>query len=154
MSKRWLTILLLISAAFNLAVVGSFIYLRSTRPPHHPGAWHHRGPDFRRDDDGPGPRFMFTDSTRALHTAFQDTKRELMLELAKDPVDMTRIEAIISRSMSSQAQLERDLADRLIRFRQAMTPEEARIHFTRRAEDIKRWEPYNKDQSRSRRIRK
>jgi len=154
MSKRLLIILLLVSFSFNLAVVGSFIYLQSTRPPRHPHNWHHRGPDSPRDQDGPGPRFMFTDSTRALHTCFQDTKRELMLELAKDPVNMTQIEAIISRSLSTQAQLERDLADRLIRFRKAMSPDEAREHFTRRAEEIKRWEPNKQDHPRSRRPRK
>jgi hypothetical protein len=154
MSKRWLIILLLISAAFNLAVVGSFIYLQSTRPPHHPREWHHRGPDSRRGHDGPGPRFMFTDSTRALHASFQDTKRDLMLELAKDPVDKTRIEAIISGSLSAQAKLERDLAERLIRFRSAMTPDEAREHFTRRAEEIERDKTEKQDYKRSRRQRR
>lgn len=139
MSKRWLVILLLISAAFNLAVMGSFIYLRSIRPPFSPGFpkelgekghWRGKGPG------GHGPMFMFTDSTRALHEEFKDTKQELMLELAKDPIDTAKIEAIIKRSLSSQAALERDLADRLIRLRKSMSPEEAKEHFTLRAREI------------------
>ncbi len=157
MNKRWLIILLLVSAAFNLAVVGSFIYLRSTRPPFPPGRfkeWRDEGHRRGKGPGGPGPMFMFNDSTRALHDQFQNTKRELMLELAKDPLDMPKIEANITRSLNAQAALERDMADRLIRFRNTMTPEEAREHFNRRAEEMRRRDNHNHKYNKSRRSRR
>ncbi len=157
MNKRLLVILLLVSAAFNLAVVGSFIYLRSTRPPFPPDRfqrWQDRDHHRDKEHDGPGPMFMFDDSIKALHQAFKDTKRELMLELAKEPLDMAKIDAIVARSLSAQAALERDLADRLIRFRKSLTPEEAREHFTRRAEYEPRRDFNRQNHKKSRRSRR
>lgn len=154
MSKRWLIILLLISASFNLAVMGSFIYLRSTRPPFPPGPpkeWGHRGPGPGKGRGGPGPMFEFGDSTQVLFERFDKVKLEMMRELAKDPLDMTRLDTIVNRSLGAQADLERDLVDRLIRFRKSLTPEEAKEHFTRRAEEMERHNterPFNKHQRR------
>lgn len=144
MSKRWLIILLLISVAFNLAVLGSFIYLRSTRPPCPPGRprppreWGHKGRGPGRGPGGPAPFIEFGDSTKLLFDRFDKIKQELMRELAKDPINMAQIESIVSRSLGAQADLERDLVDRLIRLRKTMTPEEAKEHFSRRAEEIQR----------------
>jgi len=50
MNKRWLLILLLISAAFNLAVLGSFVYLRGFHPRHH----HSPQREWRDKDRWPG----------------------------------------------------------------------------------------------------
>ncbi len=77
-----------------------------------------------------------------------------MLELAKDPLDMPQIEAIITRSLNAQVALERDMADRLIRFRNTLTPEEAREHFSRRAEDMQRRDNDNRKYTKSRRSRR
>ena len=157
MNKRWLLILLLISAAFNLAVLGSFVYLRGFHPRHHHSPRHEWRDNDRwpgRFHKGPAPEFAFGDSIRALRQGFEDTKRELMLELAKDPLDMPQIEAIITRSLNAQVALERDMADRLIRFRNTLTPEEAREHFSRRAEDMQRRDNDNRKYKKSRRSRR
>ncbi len=137
MNKRWLIILLLISVAFNLAMVGSFLYLRFGRP--HP-PYHHRlpppGPHPGFRDFGERWKMMDDDSTRVLRDNFQEAKRELMLELAKDPIDEAKINQIIDCSIEAQCALERGLGNKMIEFRKTMNAEEANQHFSRRLEDM------------------
>lgn len=82
--------------------------------------------------------FDFGDSTQILFERFDKIKLEMMRELAKDPLDMATIDTIVNRSLGAQADLERDLVNRLIRFRKSLTPEEAKEHFTRRAQEMER----------------
>lgn len=137
MSKHWITILLIVSLAFNLAVLGSFLFLQFRH--HHP----HRDRDLRysRPHEEFGPRDerwipLQSDSTRVLRENFIQAKRELMQELAKDPLNEANINEIIERSISAQTLLERDLGLHLIEVRRSMSAEEAREHFTRRLENI------------------
>lgn len=131
MSKRWLIILLLISVAFNMAVLGSMLFLHFNRPCSIPGM---------RMDPPPGPPPMFgkfnkghwgmeSDSLRAMRERFGKTKKELMIELAKDPVDEARVKQIINSTLEAQAALERDLGNKLLEMRRGMTAAEAKEHF-------------------------
>ena len=136
MSKRWLTIILLISVSFNLAFIGSFIYLhRFHRHPQLPG----------RNEEMRGPRPFFghppferDEEIRKLRYQFENIKHSLMLELAKDPVDMTKVNALIDSSLVAQNTLERRLAERMVAYRKTLTAEEAKEHFQRRAEFAKK----------------
>ncbi len=155
MSKRLTSILLLISLAFNLAVVGSMIFLKSkAAPPPFPG---HPGGRFRnmdridrmKSDEGrpmgrpdrrsdDGSRFEDSAATRELRLKFRRSKMELMQELAKDPIDEARINTILTRSLTEQTALERTLGADLIAARKKMTAEEAEQRFGRRAEALRR----------------
>ncbi|HPA24408.1 MAG TPA: hypothetical protein PLS44_01995, partial [Candidatus Cloacimonas sp.] len=84
MNKRWLIIILLISVSFNLAFIGSFIYLHWFHP--------HPQPPVRKEEmRGPRPLFGHPpferdEEIRKLRNQFENIKHSLMLELAKDPV--------------------------------------------------------------------
>ncbi|MDP2172975.1 MAG: hypothetical protein Q8M98_04175 [Candidatus Cloacimonadaceae bacterium] len=139
MNKRWLIILLLISASFNLAVLGSYIYFRSIRPcpmdmrGPHPG---HPAPEFHR---GEGHwRFMGDDSIKVLREEFGCTKKQLMDELAKDPINTEDINRIIETSLAAQIRLEREMGKRLIKMRNEMSAEEAQEFFSKRREEMQR----------------
>ncbi|PKN73928.1 MAG: hypothetical protein CVU49_09525 [Candidatus Cloacimonetes bacterium HGW-Cloacimonetes-2] len=158
MSKRLTSILLLISLAFNLAVVGSMIFLKSKAAPppfvDHPGGRFRpmdrfdrmermksdegrpMGRPDRRSDDG--SRFEDSAATRELRLKFRRSKMELMQELAKDPIDEARINTILTRSLTEQTALERTLGADLIAARKKMTAEEAEQRFGRRAEALRR----------------
>jgi hypothetical protein len=133
MSKKLLYILLLISLAFNLAFVGSFIYLKALRPRPPRDFRDTRRPDFDKHRWQP---IMESDSTRAFRDAFLASKKQLMEELAKESIDETAINAIIQSSLQAQAALETDLGKRLIALRKTMTPAEAKEHFTDRIKQM------------------
>ena len=136
MNKRWLIIILLISVSFNLAFIGSFIYLHWFHP-------HHQPPVRKEEMRGPRPLFGHPpferdEEIRKLRNQFENIKHSLMLELAKDPVDMTKVNALIDSSLVAQNNLERRLAERMVAYRKTLTAEEAKEHFQRRAEFAKK----------------
>lgn len=139
MSKKLVNILLLVSLAFNLAVVGAFVFMTLRMPPRHrmmqPGA--HRE-DFRPHRPLRNGSWADSDSIRALRTKFRQTKEEFMTELGKDPIDAAKLELILQRSLIEQSNLERELGRRLIERRKTMTADEAEDFFERRAERIRR----------------
>ncbi len=135
-SKRWLIIILLISVSFNLAVIGSFIYLHWFHP-------HPQPPVKEAEMRGPHPPFGHPPFERdeeigKLRNQFENIKHSLMLELAKDPVDMTIVNVLIDSSLVAQNNLERRLAERMVAYRKTLTAEEAKEHFQRRAEFAKK----------------
>lgn len=152
MSKRWLIILLLISVAFNLAVLGSMAYLSFFRPCPAPGMRMGPPPDHPPMFGKAGKGFpgFGNDSLRVMRQKFNDTKKELMTELANDPVDEARVQQIISRSLEAQAALERDLGNKLLEMRRGMTASEAKEHFSAMREHIemRRQFKHNKPQRR------
>lgn len=134
MSKKWLFVLLLISLSFNLAVLGSFIYIRFYLPCPSPPPMH-RGQML--GDKPHEPFFMHKDEEfHRLKKDFNATKVSLMKELAKDPVDEARIAGIIDSSLVAQNKLERRLGEKILAFRKTLSAEEAREHFERRAENM------------------
>ncbi len=134
MNRRWLITLLLISLAFNLAVLGSYIYFTNTHRSARPNSKY--APALRRYNRGPSENPAFSDTTRALWREFSDLKAEFMKELAKDPLDMDALDDILARTLANQAILENHMAERLIRHRQSLTPEEAKEFYTQRYEEI------------------
>ncbi|MDZ4181356.1 MAG: periplasmic heavy metal sensor [Candidatus Cloacimonadaceae bacterium] len=152
MNKRWLVILLLISASFNLAVLGGFLYVHSIRPcpmdrlgpP--PGPPHGQGGGF--PPHKMGWKFFDDDSVKALREEFGATKKQLMDEIAKDPLDEERINSIIESSLTAQIKLEREMGRRLIQMRKEMSAEEAREFFTKRGEEMQQRRNYKPYKSR------
>lgn len=145
MNKRLLLILLLVSAAFNLAVIGSFIYLRfcfpgraCLPPPPPPHAMHGR-PGFPGNEMW--DRLPMDDDLMVLRRAFKGNKIELMQELAKDPIDEEKINTLLENSLINQTALERRLGIRLLELRKTMTAEEALEFFGKRAEGFDRKRP-------------
>ncbi|MDY0151869.1 MAG: hypothetical protein RBS43_06305 [Candidatus Cloacimonas sp.] len=135
MSKRWLTALLLISFSFNLAVVGSFIYLRLVMPcPVPPPERLDRQMQPMHREHG----YMANDpEVNVLRRKFTDTKIKLMQELAKNPVDESKVNAIIDSSLYCQNDLEHKLGLKILAYRKTMNAAEAKEHFLRRAENLK-----------------
>jgi len=151
MSKHWLVILLFISFAFNLAVIGSFIYLRLTMgPPPPPPMEDGRGPHRYRHDDS--LRFKDSEEVNKLRDQFRETKQELMSELAKDPINEARLNSIVDSSLVIQTKLERELGTSLIKLRKSMTPAEAKEFFTKRMDNIQNM--HNRRQHQFRRYRR
>lgn len=136
MSKRWLIALLLISFSFNLAVLGSFLYFRLAAPcPFNPT------PDGNHRMIPPHDRRPFGDNDKditELRKQFDNTKESLMQELSKDPVNEARVQEIIDSSLVTQNELERRLGSKILAYRKTMNAEEAREHFLRRAEHMRK----------------
>jgi len=131
MTKRSLLILLGISFAFNLAVLGSLFWLRITRPPlAPPKEFHMKRPPLPehivRRDRNP--------EIRRIRELFEQSKLDLMHELRKAEVDEARVLAIINSSLEAQNQLERHLGEHLLHIRRQMTAEEADEYFGKRIE--------------------
>ena len=136
MTKRTIAILLFISLAFNLAVLGSILWIHFGRacPARAPHSRYHRIalPSHLQDDHA-----MWNPEIRELHSEFNKSKIELMRELAKDPINATNITAIIDNSLAAQGSLERALAHRLLEIRKQMSAAEAEDYFSARAEQMK-----------------
>ena len=79
---------------------------------------------------------MWNPEIRELHSSFNESKIELMRELAKNPINEENINAIIDSSMEVQGSLERALAHRLLEIRKQMSAAEAEDYFSSRAENM------------------
>ncbi len=136
MSRRLLIALLLVSLGFNLAVVGSMVWFRFIRPcppfPH-PGR-----PPMGQAPPLPIWKHMKPGSQiPAFRAKFDSTKIMLMEELAKDPIDETKIQAIIDSSLTAQNNLEKHLGMSILELRKQMSAAEAKEHFTARAKQLR-----------------
>jgi len=86
----------------------------------------------------PEPGFMMNDpDIEKLRQRFDQTKMNLMQELAKDPVNEAKIASIIDSSLIAQNQLERTLGGKILAYRKTMNAAEAREHFQSRIENLK-----------------
>lgn len=137
MTKRSIVILLFVSLAFNLAVLGSILWVHFSRaacPAETPLGRLQRTALPQHLHDG---HMMWSPEIRQLHTHFNDSKIELMNELAKDPINETDITAIIDSSLDAQSSLERALGYRLLDIRKQMSAAEAEDYFSSRARQMK-----------------
>ena len=133
MSKRALTILLLISLFLNAGIIGGFIVMNVFRHNH---IEHH----YQKPPDGLPPKNMgkfvppdrFDPQIAALRDSFFKTKRELMEELSKDPIDEVKVKAIIEKSVEAQSNMERAMGYKMLEWRKTMTAQEAEEHFSSR----------------------
>jgi len=130
MSKRMIVILLFISIAFNMAVLGSILWL-------HFGRNHPPQPPVQRFSRIPLPPNMehmnWDPDLCELRTRYDETKIELMHKLAQDPIDENAIIAILDSSLTVQNSLERELGYRLLELRKQMSAREAEAYFNARA---------------------
>lgn len=152
MNKRLLYALLIISLAFNLAFLGSFIFLRfrHIRPPFHPLM---KTRELRMQPPALMDRPYAEESPaiQAKRNEFRKAKITLFRELAKDPVNEARVTQILEASMAAQSSLERDLGVAMLELRKSMTPEEAKTHFENRIKRLE--ERHQRREKRTRRIK-
>lgn len=131
MSKKSILILLFISIAFNLAVLGSMLWFHLNRP-HHPPL---RGAEISHLDLPEHIQHRMRDpEITCLRDQFEQNKLELLQELRKDPINEENIAAIIDSSLMAQSTLERRLGNRLIELRKKMSAQEADEYFGKRIE--------------------
>ena len=142
MSKRSILILLFISLAFNLAVLGGLFWLRVHRPPH----------PFHRADRKEGPKFPDRFAKHRpdpeiskIHEQFNQNKLLLMQELRKDPFDELYVKALMDSSIVTQGMLERRLGEKLLESRRQMTASEADEYFGKRIEFMTNFKRHIKD---------
>ncbi len=139
MSKRLMTILLLFSLFLNLGIIGGFIVMRIYRQNHI--SHHYRpGPPNERGQERPEVPELRDPEVIKLRNEFYAIKKELMQEMAKDPVNETEILSIIDRSIQAQSDLERAMGQKLLEYRKNLSAQEAEEHFNTRLERMKRFE--------------
>ncbi len=135
MSKRLLTILLFISVAFNLAVVGSVFWLHTLlpRPPMHPREHFERPnlPDHLKE-------LPWDPQLRELRKQYDRDRILLLKELAQADFQESTALALIDSSLAAQGKLEQALANRLLNVRAHMSAEEAKEYFETRANHIEK----------------
>lgn len=141
MSKRSTSILLIISLAFNLAVLGGFIFRQIWRPitpqlKDFQAERAQRRIELDRSDPALRPPTE-SEETRELRKAFRQTKEDFMTQLANEPVNEEKLKESLEQSLSQQVELERSLGESLILRRKEMSPEEAQEHFMRRVERMR-----------------
>lgn len=139
MSKRLMTILLLFSLFLNLGIMAGFVVMKIYRQNHI--SHHYRpGPPFERGQERPElPEFGDPEVIK-LRNDFYAIKKELMQEMAKDPVNETEILSIIERSIQAQSELEHAMGQKLLEHRKNLSAQEAQEHFSARLERMKRFE--------------
>ncbi len=135
MSKRLLTILLLVSLFLNAGIIGGLFVMGIFRHNH---MVHHNFPPEanRRAEDRQrlAPRLWEDPAISVLRDSFRVTKDQLMQELARETIDDARINAIIEQSVDAQGTMERALGHRLLQIRKTMNAKEAEEYFARRSE--------------------
>ncbi|MCB5246911.1 MAG: periplasmic heavy metal sensor [Candidatus Cloacimonetes bacterium] len=139
MSKRLLTILLLVSLFLNAGIIGGLIVMGWYRQNHIVHHYQPEGPSSRDRDRIEIPELR-DPQVIALRDSFLVIKKELLQELAKDPVNEAKITAIIERSIGAQSEMERALADKLLEYRKSLGPAEAKEHFNGRLDRMERYE--------------
>lgn len=139
MSKRLLTILLFVSLFLNAGIIGGVIVMGFYRQKH---IEHHYQPgpeNANRDRQRPEIPELKDPHVIALRDSFLVIKKDLLQELAKDPVNEARINTIIENSISAQSDMERALGHELLEYRKTLGAAEAKQHFEGRLEHMDRY---------------
>lgn len=137
MSKRWIVILLFISLAFNLAVIGMFLYSTIfTRMPFCPrGSISHREMVEHRfsrtDRDKDRPEFVLEnkDEIRKLRGDFMQKRREFITVLSKENLNEQEAITAMQASLDAQLELEQKVGSSMLELRKKLTPEQAKEYF-------------------------
>ncbi len=137
MSKRWIVILLFVSLAFNLAVLGVFLYTSffgrmpfcpaDSRPARELAE--HR---FSREDrDKARPEFTLAnrDEIKQLRSEFMQKRREFIKALSKENINEQEVLAAMQTSLAAQEKLESKIGTSMLELRKKMTPEQAKDYF-------------------------
>ncbi len=130
MSKRLTGILLIISIAFNLAFLGTFIYHRYIAKPPFP-------PDFPRK---PHPEFLelIKENRKEIHmcrSRFSRAKEDFMKALRDPNTTNDELQEKLSYSMGMLMELERTIGNTLIAAREKLTPEQRLMMFDKMKDD-------------------
>ncbi len=161
MSKKLLFIILLISLAFNLAFIGSFLYWRHQfrcdymkGPNHremmenrnrHGDMMHHRnGPDDDQPPPPPGLRrgdmgWMGNKKiVEPYRIKFDESKVEFFKALQQPVVNEEVLKQKLQTSLQNHTELEKQIGLRLIEMRKKMTAQQANEFFGRHARNAMR----------------
>lgn len=154
MSKRWIVILLFISLAFNLAVLGMFTYMSMFRgfpfcpPPHKVPEEMQERQIQRRDRDRLMNRASDEDKKeiRKLRLEFLHNRKEFMDILLQENFNEADAVKVMNASLQAQDKLEKKLGEALIEVRKQMTAEEAKEYLKQRMErEAKKQKPFRPD---------
>jgi uncharacterized membrane protein len=123
---KTLRILLILSAAFNLAFIGGAIYHRWVAPP----------PPFKPPEEAMGPhwRDIMNESKTQIEPCRQEAfeARSQFMEALRDPkVGEDSLGAILDRSIRKQVELETRVGQQMIEIRHKLPPEDSRKFFER-----------------------
>jgi len=126
MSKRSVVIILIISLAFNLAFVGTFLLHRVIMPPrfNDPEMGRPRLPVHCRDDF-----HKLREKMGEKHQEYFQTRREFILSLLEEDPDEQQILNKLDAAIKKQAQVEKEIGLSFIKLRKKMTSEEAKKFF-------------------------
>ncbi len=132
MSKRLSTILLLVSLSLNAGIIGGLVVMGIFRQNHYiHNDWQRPAGPPSEEREGFNHRDLEDSNVRDLRDKFQDSRAELMRELAKDPIDEAKINVIIDKSIAAQSTFEKALGAKLIELRKTMNAEEAKERFSK-----------------------
>lgn len=142
MSKRLLTILLLISLAFNLAVVGRYAYFEVWERPHFNPSHHPRGRmENNRNRFDKGRNNWMADCMKQgmehcqpYRDTFQVDRTQFIETLKVANFNEANAKAALEKSLKAHANMEQALGMNLIEMRKKMTAAQAREFFDRRFE--------------------
>ena len=121
MSNRTLTILVLISLAFNLAFMGGAVYLRLKAGPRV-----HRITDFR--DNHPEFRAFIQNRRQEIKTFrddFENSRQEYIRMLCQPEINDSLLIRRLNQTIEKQTRMERELGMLMIEMRKMMTPHQA-----------------------------
>jgi hypothetical protein len=163
MSKKLIFILLLVSLAFNLAFIGSFLYWRHEfrhdfmRERERPGREMMDGKrDHRNGPPQPGPRpddmgWMGNKQIiEPYRIKFEDSRVEFFKALQQPVVNEVLLKQKLEASLQNHTELDKQVGLRLIDMRKKMTPQQANEFFGRH---IKKAMNRDNDQHRKRRTK-
>lgn len=139
MSKRWIVILLFVSLAFNLAVLGVFLYTSYFN--RMPFCLYNERPDkelaehrySREDRERERPEFTLgnRDEIKQLRSEFMQKRREFINTLCKENINEQEVMAAMQASLNAQEKLENLVGTSMLDLRKKMTPEQAKDYFQR-----------------------
>jgi hypothetical protein len=137
MSKHWIVILLLISLAFNLAVLGMFLYMKVYhQPPFNPAEMqgHRQWGEMDRLDKYPGrhwPDSLFEnkDEIKVLREAFRQSRKDFIETMNTENFNEPAARIAMEKSLKAQEILEKKLGESLIDVRTKMSPEDSKKFF-------------------------
>ena len=146
MSKHLIVILLLISLAFNLAVLGMFLYTaKYHKAPFNPhrifGPIDRSGPGWERFHhrrDTLETRLDNNDEIRKLRDDYRQMRINFLQVMMKDKFLEQEAAAAMQASLKAQENLEKKLGESLIELRKKLSPEEAKALFKERMDRIER----------------
>ena len=146
MSKHWIVILLFISLAFNLAVMGMFLYIHFFhRPPFCPPGMRPPMGEFRDDRqfhhrDRHKDEFVMEnkEEIRLMRSHFMQKRKDFMQILLKEDFNEQKAIAAMEASLTAQDSLEESIGRSLIELRKKMTPEQAKRYFEHRLDRYER----------------